>query len=232
MKKLKVGNQRMNKQKLWIFGDSYSIPWRFPTKNDKPPKFLHLSYVKWYFDNYGKMPIHFSDVISEYFGIDENNVINKSIGGSCNYTILETIGNNISNISKDDVVVIGWSEVSRFRVFERHKNKTVYFTNYPSYEPLSKDTKKQMVLRNNQQSYNEIRSWQNILKRTLPTNTIFWTPFTYNKKYKIPFLHFNKSFINIEQETNGEIVDGHYGSDVHQTIGKEIINQLNYNNFI
>ena len=46
--------------------------------------------------------------------------------------ILEQIGNKIDTINNDDFVIVGWSDITRYR----HIEKDVWMTNYVSDEIL------------------------------------------------------------------------------------------------
>ena len=59
-------------------------------------------------------------------------IINYSISGVDNYTILEQIGNKIDTINNDDFVIVGWSDITRYREIE----KDVWMSNYVSDEIL------------------------------------------------------------------------------------------------
>ena len=48
------------------------------------------------------------------------------IGGFCNYSIMETIGNHINKIKNDDYVCIGWSDISRYRIIYNDNNNDVW----------------------------------------------------------------------------------------------------------
>lgn len=88
---------------IWIFGDSFStdlmhksvIGWTIP-------------YIKWK----GYAPQTFPRILSKELNLPVKNFAEGGIG---NDTIFETIYNNSHNIKENDVIIIGWTTIERFR---------------------------------------------------------------------------------------------------------------------
>jgi hypothetical protein len=219
---------------LFIFGDSYSVSWeqsiqRSITHNSNP----HKEYLDWL----GNQPTHFSDIIKNKFNID--NVYNYSIGGSDNYQILESIGKHINKINKSDYVIIGWSAIHRFRFVEEHDGKIQWIRintrkTTPTIE-LSKGDEdylfRQVVNRDSDITLEEVINWHNFLKKSLPQNTLFWSPWEYSHK-NLPFNIFwdlikKKKDITINSETDGKIRDGHFGDRGMKVVGEWMVKNLN-----
>jgi len=107
---------------LWIFGDSYSEPFS-KTHN----LFWKTEYIKWK----GYCPKYFADFIVNDMEYD---IKNYAIGGADNYTILDSIIPFLDRIKSDDVIIIGWSDVIRFRVINKYGT-------FNSIRPVSLDIK-------------------------------------------------------------------------------------------
>ena len=217
---------------LFIFGDSYSVSWeqsieRSINYNSNP----HKEYSDWL----GKKPTHFSDIIKDKFNIDK--VYNYAIGASDNYQILESIGKHIENIKDSDYVIIGWSATHRFRFVDEHNGKLKWIRINPtSTSPileLNKGAKdylfSQVAKRDSDITLDELINWHNFLKKSLPKNTLFWSPFVYPKS-NLPFQMFSiekENNATITLETNGEIEDGHLGNDGMIIAGNWMIKNMN-----
>lgn len=227
------------KKRLWIFGDSYSYKWELPGPYKDSGQH---DYTKYFFEKYNKFPTHFSDILNDEFGFDE--VINYADRGSDNYTILEKVGKHINDIQPDDYITIGWSEVSRYRLIWKKQNVFFWYRLFPNtpdaeWKQINQDHPAHVTNRDCYLTYNEIKNWQNILKKALPKNTIFWTPFWSEsmKKTELPFLNINDlrtsgKLTTIKEETNNEQLDTHFGNDGMETIGNWMVGVFKNNTYI
>lgn len=211
---------------LWIFGDSFSCSWNENWLKYKKKDWAQGQYVDWYYNKNNKMPIHFTNILEDKLGV--KNTLNKSISGSDNYTILESIGNHIHDIKSDDYVFIGWSRITRVRIIEDNEWKTIYIDKSPNDW-----LKQQIIMRESNLTFDEINSWQNILLKVLPKQTIFWSPFSYDydTTFNIPFF-IPKKIMTISEETMGYsdgIDDGHFGHIGNLELGNQLINKLKSN---
>ena len=209
---------------LHIFGDSYSVDWEQVKK--KVPWTNQAKYYRWL----GKTPEHFSNLIKDEFKL--NKIHNYAIGGFDNYSILETIGKFIHKIKKDDYVCIGWSDISRYRIIYNDKKQWVRLlsgnhTIPAKYkEDVPKEFLYQCVDRDCDLTLKEIGLWQNILKKSLPKNTIYWSPFRIeSKSYATPNFNFSK----ISDEC--DIDDAHMGSNGMLEVGEWLVELFKDNPF-
>ena len=203
---------------LWIFGDSFSDIWRI---NRDYSFDSQEKYLKWF----KKQPVHFSDILNKKFKFD--NIYNKARSGADNYTILESIGEEIKNIKKDDWVCIGWSYIGRYRMVN---DKNDWFKIQSGLIDNNRNEQlfmEQIINRtSNDIIFYEIKHWQNILLKALPKQTIFWSPFEYSSKYHedgtISFFC-TKNITTIKKETKGYIDDLHFSSEGHEQVGNQLI---------
>lgn len=196
---------------LWIFGDSYSCPW----KNVVAPG--HREYAKKY------NPTHFTDVLSS--NLPFKRIINKAVSGSCNYSILQSICENINKIKKTDTVIIGWSEITRWRSLSCGPKWRVIGVNFNN--PKDGSLLKESVSRDNKLVVGELSSWINLLDLILPTGTIHWTPFqAITVKYaSLPVYTPPFELKRISQYT--DIKDAHCTGEGHKDIGEWLIKTIN-----
>jgi len=214
--------------KLWIFGDSQSCAW------DSIIHGTHKEYV----DKYNPQ-IHFSDILLEKLNIDE--VTNLAVEGSCNYTILESVGNCIDDMNPNDYVVIGWSEITRWRCTSLNKNNwTIVAPNFtfPDTENMEEVYRYESVERNSDIVIKELESWIRILNKSLPP-TLNWSgvPLSFDLQSSA-FMdeeknkHRNKRYLKkpnflikrIDQET--DIKDKHISEKGHKDVGTWMVNML------
>ena len=210
---------------LHIFGDSYSVDWE---QLKLKPWTGQAKYYEWL----GKTPEHFQNLIKNEFKI--NKIHNHAVGGFCNYSIMESIGNHINKIKSDDYVCIGWSDISRYRIVYTDNNNDVWVRllagnhTVPSKykEDVSKQFMYQSVDRDCDLTLVEVTAWQNILKKALPTNTIYWSPFGIkSNSYPTPSFDFSK----ISDEC--DIDDAHMGSNGMLEVGEWLVKLFKDNPF-
>ena len=82
------------KNKIWIFGDSFSTP--FETHDLGP---FATKYIKWK----GYTPKTFGDILGEKLGLE---VLHFAKGGADNDTIFESVYKNAPQIQKDMVKIL------------------------------------------------------------------------------------------------------------------------------
>ena len=214
---------------LHIFGDSYSVDWN---------KYFHrkgnpIGGQGEYYKRLKRKPLHFAEVIKKELKL--NKIYYHAIGAADNYTILESIGKCINSIKDDDYVCIGWSDITRYRIITppHIKNKgwlhifiqgltvPIRYT-----DDVSKAFYKQSVDRDCEFTIKEIGYWQKILMKSLPNNTIFWSPFDRNQK-RYPYSILKEPFEVIADVT--DIDDMHASEKGHEEIGKFLISVFKNN---
>ena len=203
-----------NFKRLWIFGDSFSTPWS-QTKGE------HKRYwVK-------KNPIHFEQILLQKLDVGAST--NLAISGFDNYSILESIGKNIENIDDSDYVLIGWSDITRYRTTRLNDNIWTTLTVnmvIPKTEPINPIYHEECFARDHQIVVKELESWICILNRALPKNTLQWTPFQDQVvHHKMDLLTPNFKLKPIFEE--GEVQDKHMTEDAHKDVSEWMIDIFN-----
>jgi len=201
--------------KLWIFGDSFSESYKI---------YGHwkLEYLDWK----GYIPKIFSEILAVDLNLTE---INLASSGSDNYTILQKVCDNVNRINPEDVIIIGWSETTRFRLatssgqWKYMRPMELKFPDYEKYilglDDISKNTLIEIFCNRGDELYkNEVRSWVQLLNHTFTKNTIIhWSPF------KDVLIYNNlTNYTRIEKETNGEIRNFHYSETGHIELAEEM----------
>jgi len=232
--------------KLWVFGDSCSSSLTELRNNPLIEDFVQRynggnDYEIWY------------EIAARKLGM-ECESFGKS--GSCNYAILERICANWDVINENDIVVINWSVLERFRVAFGPSNRD-YITILATYMSethgkwIYDSTKKH--LKNSDVSIesaievgynrykfehlfqNEVNSWSymvyNFFKQR-NVNVIFWG---LTKMQDYYFMQVYDAIIEkkglIHQETNDDILDWHFGLTGNDIFADYIIEKIKSNDF-
>lgn len=236
--------------KLWVFGDSFSSShkWCIHSYLGGDQNISDPSQYKYLIEKYlkeNKIPKHFEDVLGEHFGLEVGRKLNHAGGGYSNMDIIESIGRNMNRIKEDDYVVIGWTDIRRLRLLNSNGEWThihpAGIEHMGGFDDMTQSfvntIRRIMTLRYEndrgeqwkpKEKLNiELKSFVNIVNKSLPKNTIHWTPFydgAAEIKTESPFWIPNwKTTMDIRKETNGEINDGHFSETGHIELGKEMI---------
>ena len=149
------------KNKLWVFGDSY-------TEGFKVDEGWSKKYIDWK----GYVPKVYGEFISEKFNLKLKNF---GKGGTNNYQIFQNICDNIDSIKQNDIVVIQWSQQHRFRLVDKDNQWLDFFNDSDEYksrikkcEYVSEDTIREIIYnRLNSKWLEEQSSWEKIIKNIL-----------------------------------------------------------------
>ena len=200
---------------IYIFGDSFSQ--RFMDFTE--PCDIR-DYVKWK----GYEPKMYYDYISE----DLNQPIeNHSLGGMCNEYILMKFMKCYHKIQPSDVVIFGWTDITRFLIpnFKvNHSHENSWFSSIFNFQSnISQSAKNEIeVMRSHPLYVNKQLDIISFIDTILPHNTtIHWT--WCNMKFK-------GKGLSITNETNGQIPDAHYGEEGHRDLYNRITNELKLTN--
>jgi hypothetical protein len=195
---------------IWIFGDSFSVPFETHINNKCDWAIDYFNYKK-------EIPKTFGSVLSDLLKID---VTNLAIPGCDNYTMFHSYIKNIENIKKDDIVIIGWSEVGRFRLASKLNTWISFVPNFDNelkkMENISNQTIMEVCVNRLSDIYiDELNDFIKIMKYSLPNNIIYnWSPFL-NIRNSVANLENIITPLGINVETNGLVNDYHYGEVAH-----------------
>ena len=209
---------------IWIFGDSFSVPFETHINNKCDWAIEYSNYKK-------KIPKTFGSMLSELLKTD---VTNLAIPGCDNYTMFHSYIKNIENIKKDDIVIMGWSEVSRFRLANKLNTWTSIVSNFDynltDMENISNQTILEVCANRLSDIYiDELKDFIKIMKYSLPNNVIYnWSPFL-NIRKSVSDLENIIAPSGINIETNGLIDDYHYGETAHLNLAMYFYKKIKLN---
>jgi hypothetical protein len=230
--------------KLFTFGCSFTEDF------EKVPKYggtnggltSMWAYIEMYLD--GKVPKSWPKILSEKLG---SNLKNYGEGGKSNMRIFENFISKCDEIKPDDIVIINWTGLSRFK-WAYKKNFISVLPNTPPYGDgeINKSTMEDILInRCNEIWKSEIYNFIKIINKLsdlVGFEVFYWSTdeiiinsesdeFRSDRKYLLgdctindgnPFSVFRVlhdfGAEPIYQETNNQVMDYHYGKTGHEII--------------
>jgi hypothetical protein len=225
---------------LFTFGCSYTEDFERVIESTKNSDFVpaQRKYVENHLD--GRIPKSWPQILSENFNLQ---LKNYGVGGMSNYQIFEEVCEHCNEFKEGDLVIIGWTHVTRFRwAFENETWSSIFsdFTETTSHL-MSKITHSEILVnRTNKSFVNELYQYQKLIEqfsKLLGVELYFWSSddniiykeneqFIADKKYLLNNLISDKKNVfniiqknggkTINEETNSEIPDNHLGESGHR----------------
>jgi len=96
--------------RLWTFGCSFTAEYDFIGGVHPPFENFYDKYKTW---KGGKLPNIWVNILGNHINYE---IMNCAVGGSSNYTIMNQFSNICDLIKKDDIVIFGWTSLTRFTV--------------------------------------------------------------------------------------------------------------------
>ena len=205
--------------KLYVFGCSYSSLYEMKLLNDP-------SINEYYKFRGGNFPKTWSEILSEDLDLE---LVNMSEWGFDNYSIFENMCKVADKITANDVVIIGWTQVIRFRLFSERFNQfrsiNVWdITKNQELIDVSKDTIQEIIInRDNERWVKEVYNWMNVINRLsklVKFKLIYWSFFPDFAELYIMNDLFKLGAETITQETNNVISNWHFGERGHEIQAK------------
>ena len=202
------------KRKLWTFGDSF-------TESFSDNK---ATWVERYCEWKRYTPKVYGEIISDKMGFQ---LMNLGKGGSDNYSIFQKICNSVDTIKSDDVIIIGWSSVTRFRLVNMYDMWKpiipVYERNDANLANISQTTIDEIIVNRSHNLYfEEVHSWVKLLNFTFSNNIlIHWSPFLGEHHH-----NYFRNLTTIRRETNNDIDDGHYSEMGHIELANALMGMI------
>jgi hypothetical protein len=205
------------KKTLWTFGDSFT-----ESLSDNNADWVQ-KYIEWK----GYIPKVYGEVMAERMEIK---LVNMGKGGSDNYSIFQSICDSVHNIKSDDIILVGWSSTTRFRLVNKLNSWKHIIPNFDrnqrTLENISQSTIDEILVNRTHNLYiEEVRSWLKLLNYTFSNNTIIhWSALEYTAAH-----NYFRNLPTIRLETNGEIDDNHYCEEGHIQLANEFMKMLSEN---
>lgn len=197
---------------VWTFGDSL-------TERYNPDFKWSRDYIEWK----GYVPKVYGNFVSEMLNYDLKNL---GKAGCDNYTIFETFCNTYPLIKDDDIIIIGWTGVGRFRLVDKFNGWTTLNPNFDNYldgfKFISKNTVDEIFInRENIKYTDEVNSWIKFINTScINKNIVHWS--TIKGQGELDTFHFFE-MERISKETDGLINDAHFSEKGQQEMGLEMV---------
>ena len=223
---------------LWIFGDSFSSDFDYKNLHGN-----HKSYMDIF--NIEHIPV-WASVLGEKLGYD---VKNLAKGGNSNYQIFQDYCDSCHLIQSNDIVIVGWGLIDKFRISQNNKVVNIHPNNTRDYENMSKSTLDEMI-KNRREIYNgidiwagEINGWEraiDTLSKNKGYHIYFWSTeedrlmkqedkknylCSESKKSLIHYLR-DLGCLSMSQETNNVVGDSHFGLQGHNKQAEIFYNEI------
>lgn len=202
---------------IHAFGDSYTNGF-----NDDSVSWVK-KYIKWK----GYKPKGYIEYISEYYNCE---FFNHAIQGADNYTILESFCNKFEEINEDDLIILNWSGINRFRIVNNFDKWITILPNFSGIENQSeisvKTANEILVNRTSLKYLEEVKSWTKLINYLSKERKIF--QWSYLPEFKLDTINnINLIYETITTETKGVIIDSHLSEVGNKNLSKEIIKLIN-----
>lgn len=203
----------MNKIKLHIFGDSFSQTFTEHLRGGSQWVGRYIDFIK-------ETPKTYSEIVSEYFDYD---LKNYSIPGCSNYTIFETFLDRRNLISPNDVVIINWTAINRFRIANHQNNFIDILPNTPhpkQNDDVSLITTQEIAINRNTYSV----YWTEILRFVKLINELSTSKKIYHWSWEKPSVEISSNIWSEENIKYNTVMVANYwknvDNDVKNAIGR------------
>jgi hypothetical protein len=172
---------------LWTFGDSFT-------------KQHNQEYIDW--KGYGIK--QWPELLGEIMGYEVNNF---GKGGSSNYQIFDDVIEQVNMFQKNDVVIIGWGLVGKFRYVHNNEFKDIHPNDVNNYNYGDNHTFNHIAInRQDPTWFNEIYRWEKLIEAFCDCKNVkvyFWSSEDNQLIYGLPQeLKQKRSYICNDSETN------------------------------
>jgi len=199
--------------KIFAFGDSFTNCY-----DD-----IRAKHVEKYIEFKGYKPKGYVDYLSEYYDCES---INSARQGFDNLSILSSISKVIDQIQKDDIIIINWTQVERFRVVN-YKNEweTIIAKHLEVLDDtnISKKTAYEVMLNRLSPHYiDELNGWAKIISILFKDNNIL--QWSYIEKLQGDIIKYIEPiFETIDYETKNRVNDKHFSEKGNLDLANKII---------
>ena len=197
---------------LWTFGDSMTAGYTIGSG-------WADDYIAWK----GYKPKIYPEIISEKLELE---LVNLAKGGYDNYSIFETLCANVDKIKEDDVLIFGWSSLSRIRLATKYDTWQSFVPNYNNnmleMENISLNTLEELYVNRTSGLYkDELNNWIKLINHLMTNITIHWTYFI-----EAADCILLDKFQTVSMETKKQVNDHHYSEKGQSDLSIFLLNEI------
>jgi hypothetical protein len=221
---------------LWAFGDSFTQSYIPPLDRGRN---WRNDYIEWK----GYDTKVYPEFIAERLNL---NLVNRGVGGCDNSYIFEEFCKYAGDIQVGDIVIFGWTDVHRFRLFNNENECGFFNPNaldpnggaifstefFNTFEFLSVQTIEEMIInRDSKMFIYELCNWIKLINLFLKDiNVIHWSWDRNNSLCKDIII--STKYERIFDETKGSIIDYHWSENGQRMFAEHLIKRITKNNLI
>lgn len=233
-----------NKKVLWTCGDSFTEGFPGMLNGKLHPEFKNPTspYEKYVLEYSQKENLaSYTELVSEALEMD---LVNSGFGGSSNDAIFHQFVGVMEKISPEDLVIVGWSDNSRYRLAD--KNNRLFSILLTGLEidildNVSMNTLKEIFFNRSATAYHQdVINYIKVIDtycKSIGANTLHWSWLdqSYGQKRLgtdaitlelMNLLMPYKKRSTISEETENKIQDFHYGKIGHEQLAQDIIDYI------
>jgi hypothetical protein len=222
------------KPTIWVFGDSFSSP-SIPPYDERHHLYQNDFRVK-YSKIKGYHPKHYPEILSEKLNC---NLINLAVPSTSNDQIFHSYVENIDKIKPNDILIFGWTYVSRYNLANRNNDlENININRADNQTTIDDFTSNQSIneILLNRGSHTVFYKWViNYIKNintTFKNNIVLhydFFPHGDMDEYVIEYLNLlntRRSSYQTISEDIGVGNDGHYSERGHNDFALDVINEI------
>lgn len=236
--------------KLFTFGCSFTEDFERVLETTKNSSFVPAQ-KRYVIDHLGgRIPKSWPQLLSEKLNAE---LKNYGVGGMSNYHIFEQVCEHCDEFKQGDIVIIGWTHVTRFRWADNNGTWSPIFSQYTenASKIITESTFNEILVQRTNKLYSdEIYKYQKLieqLSKSVGFNLYFWSSdgdiinkenkeFLSGRKYLLNnIISYTNNVFNIIQknggktineETEGKIPDNHLGESGHRIQSELFYNHI------
>lgn len=201
--------------KLYVFGCSYSGVYSLKELNNP----VMNAYYKFRGDSF---PQTWSEILSKELDLE---LVNLADWASDNYSIFENFCKVVDDIKEDDIVIVGWTQITRFRLFSEKSNSFKFVNVWDIKKNLdvlniSEKTIEEIIInRDNKIWSKEVYNWMKVMDRL--SKLVNFKIYHWSFFIDFPDIYVINEMLElgaetIGVETNDEVSDWHFGEKGHE----------------
>jgi hypothetical protein len=198
-------------RRLWTFGDSFTSD--IVELNDNYKQYLKIKEES--------TILTWPNILATEINIE---IKNLAVAGSSNYQIFQDFCDVSNLIKENDIVIVGWGLVSKFRKVNNNNFQNIYPNINGEYNEI-------IIDRNQPKWIEEVYSWEKLIKSYAESKKFkvyFWCGEEFRLNHEMNNNYFKQNgCLSMYDETDGKVPDTHLGINGHKKMAELFLNIIN-----